>query len=620
MNYGWSNLDLGSWKNLVFGQNESASMMIRLETKTTAIRWRFEKARVASFEIEEKCGDDWITTAKGENIGAKGIMWQVKLHPCHSLWEQYKETLWDRLTGLVSFRDSVDKHGWTHRETVIDETAIQKCAPELREKFEKHFDLWLGDTWKTPPLACDPARADTTDIPFEGLFPLITSPSSYLIQNKKSKKTDRANPFFDDSDHIPAESPERKFTDEVLDKLREKLHGGTLTHKESPNLFNDLYGGGAIWPIDDALHVEEVLSSFVSHLHLDAQRFPPDGTLSKNRLSSSKPGDQPWIGLLDVDYTHHFYADFRGYIDHLKSAFNIPGEIATEIQRSSENHELLANWPEILRKLVDAGVDKYGIKGIHDSVNEQIAKAKLGEIPPILAANSGLRQLGILYSLEMRKRVEKIYPPKIDPRRDEVASAHEVSENWDTELVFKGKSGVHTLHNLGSGVRVIVPVVVALSSSEVDLLSIEEPECHVHPKLQTELGDLLIQRLGWTYYVEPAVDPEDPLDFAGIDRSHKEHRQSACTFVETHSEHLILRILRRIRETTEREMDDWPDALRKACPNGIRPEDVSVLYVEPPPEGANQGSTVIELSVDANGEFTCDWPGGFFEERMKEFF
>lgn len=45
-----------------------------------------------------------------------------------------------------------------------------------------------------------------------------------------------------------------------------------------------------------------------------------------------------------------------------------------------------------------------------------------------------------------------------------------------------------------------------------------------------------------------------------------------------------------------------------------------MLYVEPPPEGANQGSTVIELSVDANGEFTCDWPGGFFEERMKEFF
>jgi hypothetical protein len=61
-------------------------------------------------------------------------------------------------------------------------------------------------------------------------------------------------------------------------------------------------------------------------------------------------------------------------------------------------------------------------------------------------------------------------------------------------------------------------------------------------------------------------------------------------------------------------MQDWPEDLRKACPNGIRPEDVAVLYVEPGDEGAK----VIELPVNAQGEFTCDWPGGFFEERLKE--
>ncbi len=29
---------------------------------------------------------------------------------------------------------------------------------------------------------------------------------------------------------------------------------------------------------------------------------------------------------------------------------------------------------------------------------------------------------------------------------------------------------------------------------------------------------------------------------------------------------------------------------------------------------------VAELPVDANGEFTCDWPESFFEERLKELF
>jgi len=67
-------------------------------------------------------------------------------------------------------------------------------------------------------------------------------------------------------------------------------------------------------------------------------------------------------------------------------------------------------------------------------------------------------------------------------------------------------------------------------------------------------------------------------------------------------------------------MDNWPDALRKACPNGIRPEDVSVLYVETPSEGSDEGSTVIVLPVTADGDFSKPWPGGFFAERDKELF
>ena len=616
MTYGWSNLDLGSWKNLVFGENESASMMIRLETKTTAIQWRFEKARVASFKIEEKFGEDWIPTAEGKNVGTKVIIWRFKLHSSHSLWEQYKEAMWDRLTGRVSFRNlEPDQYGITGVKTVIDETAIQKCPPQLREKFEKHFDLWLGDTWRTPPLGCDPDWIDQADIPFEGLFPRQSLPNSYLTQKTRSKKTEITTPVFSDSPYIHPESPnsEKTLTDNAFVKLLESLHRETLTPEESEHLFNDLYAGGEIGFVD-ALHVEELLSSFVSHLHLDAQRFPPNGTLSKNRLSSSKPEDQPWIRLLDDDYKHHFYSHFSGDVDHFKSIFKFPEEIFREIKRSLENHDLSANWRGILQRLVDAGADKRGIQELHDSYKDLLAKAKLGDLPPILAVNTGLRQLGIQYSLEMRKRVEKIYPPNIDPRRGEEVSAHEVSENWDTELVFKGKSGVHTLHNLGSGVRVIVPVIVALSSAEVALLSVEEPECHVHPKLQTELGDLLIQRLGWTYYVEPVFDPENPFCSTKFSRSHKENRRSSYTFVETHSEHLILRILRRIRETTEKDFDDWPDIMKEACPDGIQPEDVSVLYVEP----GDHGAKVIELPVTPQGGFSRPWPGGFFEEQLKE--
>lgn len=161
----------------------------------------------------------------------------------------------------------------------------------------------------------------------------------------------------------------------------------------------------------------------------------------------------------------------------------------------------------------------------------------------------------------------------------------------DVELVFQDDAHVpHSIHSLGSGIGVIVPVVVALSTTDTDLLSIEEPESHIHPKLQAELGDIVI---------------ESSLGNKGT-----------RIFIETHSEHLILRILRRIRETTVKDFDDWPDALKEACPDGIKPEDVAVLFVDP----GDNGAKVIELPVTPDGDFSRPWPGGFFAERDNELF
>ena len=147
-----------------------------------------------------------------------------------------------------------------------------------------------------------------------------------------------------------------------------------------------------------------------------------------------------------------------------------------------------------------------------------------------------------------------------------------------------------SLQDVGVGISQVLPVLMNAFGEERSLIAVEQPEIHIHPALQAELADV---------FIESALG------------------ENKNTFLlETHSEHLILRILRRIRETTEDDQSDWPEALQKACPNGIRPEDVAVLYVQPGEEGAE----VIELPVDANGELTCSWPGGFFEERMKELF
>ena len=117
--------------------------------------------------------------------------------------------------------------------------------------------------------------------------------------------------------------------------------------------------------------------------------------------------------------------------------------------------------------------------------------------------------------------------------------------------------------------------------SEKKTLLIEEPEIHLHPAHQAELGDMFI-------------------------RSAKERGNTLL--LETHSENLILRILRRIRETNANELpEDVPP---------IRPEDVAVLYVQP---GEN-GAQVLEIPVTEDGDFALPWPKGFFEEREQDLF
>lgn len=147
-----------------------------------------------------------------------------------------------------------------------------------------------------------------------------------------------------------------------------------------------------------------------------------------------------------------------------------------------------------------------------------------------------------------------------------------------------------SLQDVGVGISQVLPVLLQAYGPKHKLIAIEQPEIHIHPRLQSDLADV---------FIESAL--------GGNKNSF---------LLETHSEHLILRILRRIRETTEQDFSEWPEELKKACPQGIRPEDVAVLYMEP----GEEGSRIIELPITPDGDFSKPWPGGFFAERSKELF
>lgn len=141
--------------------------------------------------------------------------------------------------------------------------------------------------------------------------------------------------------------------------------------------------------------------------------------------------------------------------------------------------------------------------------------------------------------------------------------------------------------DVGVGISQMIPVIVGCLRGQQGILAIEQPELHVHPAIQVGLGDLFIQ----------AVQTSENIVGAG-----------KTLLVETHSEHIMLRLLRRIRETTENEVP--PGAI------GLSPEDLSVIYVE----SGDGGVHFRPLRVDPEGEFIDRWPKGFFEERAEELF
>jgi predicted ATPase len=125
--------------------------------------------------------------------------------------------------------------------------------------------------------------------------------------------------------------------------------------------------------------------------------------------------------------------------------------------------------------------------------------------------------------------------------------------------------------DVGVGYSQVLPLIAQSVLAKDQLVCVEQPELHLHPAMQARLADMFLDQA------------------TGGNR--------ARFLIETHSESLMLRFLRRIRE--ER----------------VSPDEIQVLYVDQDHDG---NSVVTELPISSDGEFMTRWPNGFFDERLEE--
>ena len=173
------------------------------------------------------------------------------------------------------------------------------------------------------------------------------------------------------------------------------------------------------------------------------------------------------------------------------------------------------------------------------------------------AVSEWLRRLGIADSMSLKQAGEgvRIWEPLI--------------------TLHDGRTQVN-LADVGFGVSQVLPVIVALLSAPPgSLVILEHPELHLHPSAQGELADLLI---------EVASAGEIQI------------------LVESHSEHLLARIQRRIAESARGDSE-----LKLA------PEDVRLYFCE-----QEQGkSKLTPLEMQPSGVIS-NWPDDFFGDMLAE--
>jgi predicted ATPase len=140
---------------------------------------------------------------------------------------------------------------------------------------------------------------------------------------------------------------------------------------------------------------------------------------------------------------------------------------------------------------------------------------------------------------------------------------------YEIKIQHPQTNEVENLADVGLGNGQILPVLVGGYNLPPGFTyMVEEPEIHLHPKAQAELGSFF-------------------LDL---------YNKGIQSIIETHSEYLVIRLQQYVAD-------------RK-----ISPKDIQILYVD----NDKEKKFVKVLELDDEGFFIQDWPGGFFPEKLEE--
>ena len=241
-------------------------------------------------------------------------------------------------------------------------------------------------------------------------------------------------------------------------------------------------------------------------------------------------------------------------------AMNVPEDLPDELEA----------WT---RRIEDART----LRDLSVEVEQFLAEFRRALQASVASARRNYRRLTALVS---RMEGGKFSSQEIEALAAEIAARPPQRE---IDLLTTRNAVPVRIADVGVGISQVLPVVVAaLDPDRPGVTAIEQPELHLHPRIQVELGDLLASQAA----------------------------KGGIFLIETHSEHLLLRFMKRMRQT-------YDGTLGNGNPR-MRPVDIAVYFVEIDPHCTE--TLIREMPLNERGELVKAWPGGFFEEDLHEIF
>ena len=558
--YGGNSVDLGGFENLVHGHDKKRSIYMRFDLDLTKRVW-------PTYATPEAIA---LTKTHQFTDNLSVLHWNSKLNNSNSAWVEFRVS-WNQHNQapfVSSYSIGID------RELIA---IIKASENEGRVEIDYinffHPVFFLKDKDNYFNKAVLAGYNCFKEAEFTGYFKKSTYPFSETVNLLIDRILDAVNSQKEwmNSLAMPEKWYEQlKIAAEIISK---------------DNLVVTAQGGDSLV---DRIPIEEAISAFIplKYWLLCRHFFGIKAIDGKVGVQCSGQIDAlpKWGEKLNIGQSVSSDLDFETTVATISQILVGPGEILRDELnkmryigpiRSSVHRNYLPNkyiekyrWANGLAAwdVLHKGDDDF-IKQVNQWISERFKcgyriKQKTYKELPI--GDSLENMLGSDDIDEYKNKVKKL------PLRRNIVL---IDEKYDVEV---------TPPDVGTGIIQVLPIIIAALYESKGLIAIEQPELHIHPAFQVSLGDLFISQI--------------------------QENKDVIYLIETHSEHFMLRLLRRIRETGE---DTIPPGK-----NPLQPEQMAVYYLEQ----SEKGVTLTEIRIDEDGEFIDRWPKGFFSERAEELF